>query len=72
MRERESIEIGECKALDCVLAQLRDLRSRVPNRADAQVTLGGDEIFGWRVNVTYYRELTAEEWALQAKYGASL
>ncbi len=67
-RDTEIIEIGECRSLHCVIDRLQMLRCSLSEDAEAQVKVDGDENFGWRLTVTYYRELTPEEAALDAKY----
>jgi hypothetical protein len=37
--------------------------------AEAEVRMKGDDIFGRRLSITYFRELTAEEAECEARYG---
>lgn len=67
-RDREVIEIGECASLNAVIEWLQMLRRRLSDGADAQVQVGGDDNFGWRITVNYFRELTAEEAELEDRY----
>jgi hypothetical protein len=66
--DREIIDIGECASLDAVIEQLQCLRSRLSEEAQAMVKVDGSDHFGWRLNVTYLRDATAEEVALEARY----
>lgn len=67
-RDREIIEIGECVSLNTVIEGLLSLRGRLPEDGEPQVEIRGDEYFGWKLIVTYSRELTAEESELEARY----
>lgn len=69
-RDRELIEIGECTSLDPVIEQLLSFRDSLPPNSDPRLELRGDDNFGWRLVVTYFRDLTAEESELQARYAA--
>lgn len=69
-RDREIIEIGECTSLGAVIEQLQALQDRLPEDSGAQVGVHGDDNFGWRITVTYSRELTAEESELESRYGS--
>ena len=69
-RDREIIEIGECTSLGAVIERLQALQDSLPNDSEAQVEVRGDENFGWRIAITYSRELTAEESELEGRYGS--
>jgi hypothetical protein len=67
-RDKEIIEIGECAPLAFVIDRLQAFRSGLAEDSEAEVKLGGDDCFGWRLTVTFFRELTSEEAALEARY----
>ena len=67
-RGREIIQIGVCMPLDAVLERLQSLRLGFPDDAEPMVQVNGDDNFGWRLTVTYWREASAEELELEAKY----
>ena len=67
-RDKEIIEIGECAPLAFVIDRLQAFRSGLAEDSEAEVKLGGDDCFGWRLTVTFFRELTTEEAALEARY----
>jgi hypothetical protein len=69
-RDREIIEIGDCTSLDTVIERLVSLRGSLQDNSEPQVAVGGDDNFGWRIAVTYFRDLTAEEIELHARYTA--
>jgi hypothetical protein len=67
-RDKEIIEIGECASLDSVIDRLQTFRSGLAEDSQAEVKIGGDDYFGWRFTITFFRELTPEEAALEARY----
>ena len=67
-RDKEIIQIGECASLAFVIDRLLALSSSLPPNSEPEVTIGGNDYFGWRLTVSFSRELTSEEVALEAKY----
>ena len=67
-RDREVIEIGERAPLALVIDRLMTFQSGLTLDSHAEVKIGGDDLFGWRFTITYLREPTPEEIALEAKY----
>ena len=69
-RDREIIEIGECTSLDVLIERLQSLRARLPKSSEAQVQASGDDNFGWRLTVSFFREPTPEEVDLEVRYAS--
>ena len=67
-RDKEIIEIGECASLASVIDSLQACDGRLPPDSQAEVRIGGNDYFGWRLTISFLRELTPEEQALEAKY----
>jgi hypothetical protein len=67
-RDKEIIEIGERASLASVIDRLQTFRSGLAEDSQAEVKIGGDDYFGWRFTITFFRELTPEEVALEARY----
>jgi hypothetical protein len=67
-RDKAIIEIGECASLASVIDRLQTFRSGLAEDSQAEVKIGGDDYFGWRFTITFFRELTPEETALEARY----
>lgn len=67
-RDKEIIEIGECASLASVIDRLQACGARLPPDSQAEVRIGGNDYFGWRLTISFFRELTPEELALEAKY----
>ena len=67
---REYVEIDSHQSLDEVIESLIRVRDSLPGAADAEVRMRGDDIFGRHLCVSYLRDLTSEEAACEARYGA--
>jgi hypothetical protein len=51
-----------------VIDRLEALYSRLVEDADVEVKLDSDDKFGWRMTISYHREIISDEAALAAKY----
>lgn len=70
-RVRDFIEISDHTSLDRLITTLTAIRDSLPETAEPELKMRGDDVFGRRFSISYFRELTAEEAALDAKYGAT-
>ena len=70
-RVKEFIDIGEHISLDELIAKLTEIRDGLPAGAEAELRLRGDEIFGRRITITYFRDQTEEEAELEKRYSES-
>jgi hypothetical protein len=69
-RDKKIIEIGECASLASVIDRLLAFQCDLPEEAEAEVKIGGTDYFGWRFTITFLRELTPEEAAIEATYSS--
>jgi hypothetical protein len=67
-RVKDFIEISDYTSLDRLINTLTAIRDSLPEEAEPELKLKGDDIFGRRLSISYYRELTAEEAACEARY----
>lgn len=67
-RVKDYIEISDYTSLDRLITTLTAIRDSLPETAEPELKLRGDDVFGRRMAITYFRELTAEEVAAAAKY----
>jgi len=67
-RVKDFIEISDHTSLDRLITTLTAIRDSLPENAEPELKMRGDDVFGRRLSICYFRELTAEEAALQAKY----
>lgn len=65
---KEFTEIKDFTTLDALIARLVELRGDLPESADAEVKLRGDEVFGRHLSVSWMRSQTDEEAACEARY----
>jgi len=67
-RVKEFLDIRDHSSLDGLIAKLNELRDRLPPDSDAELRLRGDDVFGRRITITYFRDQTAEEAELERRY----
>ena len=70
-RVKDFIDISEFTSLDDLIRYLETIRDNLPDGHDAEMKIRGDDVFGRRLTITYSREQTPEEMALESKYSAS-
>ena len=70
-RVKEFIEISDHSSLDDLIARLIEVRDSLPEQADAELRLRGDDVFGRKLCVSYFRDQTAEEAECEARYAAA-
>ena len=66
--DKEIIEIGECVPLASVIDRLQSFHSGLAENSQPELKIGGNDYFGWRFTITFFRELTPEEAALEGRY----
>lgn len=69
-RVKDFIDISEYTSLDDLIRYLKTIRDNLPADHDAELNIRGDEVFGRRLTITYFREQTPEELELENKYSA--
>lgn len=67
-RVKDFIEISDYTSLDQLITTLTAIRDSLPEDAEPELKLKGDDIFGRRLSISYLRELTEEEAACDARY----
>ena len=67
-RVKDFIDISEYTSLDQLIHYLETIRDNLPPEHQAEMKIRGDEIFGKRLTITYFREQTPEEAELESKY----
>jgi hypothetical protein len=70
-RVKDFIEISEYTSLDQLINALTAIRDNLPAEAEPELRMKGDDVFGRRLSISYFRELTAEEAACEARYSGS-
>ncbi len=67
-RVKDFIDISEYTSLDDLIRYLETIRDNLPANHDAELRIRGDEVFGRRLTITYFRDQTSDEAELEAKY----
>ena len=65
---RDFVEISDYTSLDGLINVLTAIRDSLPEDAEPELKLRGDDVFGRRLTITYLRELTQEEAECKARY----
>jgi hypothetical protein len=69
-RVKDFIDISEYTSLDDLIRYLETIRDNLPPEHQAEMKIRGDEVFGRRLTITYFREQTSDELELETKYSA--
>jgi len=67
-RVKEFIDISEHISLDELIGKLVEIRESLPDEVEAELRLRGDEVFGRRITITYFRDQTEEEAEIEKRY----
>lgn len=67
-RVKDFIDIEDHASLDELIASLKDLRDRLPDDAEAEMRLRGDDVFGRKLSISFFREQTDEEAECERRY----
>ena len=67
-RVKDFIDISEYTSLDDLIRYLETIRDNLPGDCEAELKIRGDDIFGKRLTITYFREMTSEEADLESRY----
>lgn len=70
-RVKDYIDISEFTSLDTLIRYLETIRDNLPAECGAELKIRGDEIFGKRLTITYFREMTPEEIELESRYAST-
>jgi hypothetical protein len=65
---REYIEIDQIGSLDELISKLHDVQATLPEAAQADVKLRGDDVFGRQLCISFMRPQTDEEAECEARY----
>ena len=67
-RVKDFIDISEYTSLDDLIRYLETIRDNLPADHQAELKIRGDEVFGRRLTITYFREQTPDEIELESRY----
>ena len=60
-RVKDFVDIADQISLDELIEKLAELRESLADPSEAELRLRGDEVFGHRITISYFREQTDEE-----------
>ena len=69
-RVKDFIDISEYTSLDDLIRYLETIRDNLPAEHQAELKIRGDDVFGRRLTISYFREQTPEEVEIESKYSA--
>ncbi len=69
-RVKEYVEISDFTPLNRLIDTLRTVCRNLPEQSEPQLKIKGDDFFGYRLSISYLRELNAEEIELDQRYSA--
>jgi hypothetical protein len=67
-RVKDFIDISEYTSLEDLIRYLQTIRDNLPPEHQAELKIRGDDVFGRRLTISYFREQTPEELELESKY----
>jgi hypothetical protein len=67
-RVKEFVDIEDHVSLDDLIGRLVALRDGLPDESEAELRLRGDEVFGRRITISYFRQQTMEEAEVERRY----
>jgi hypothetical protein len=67
-RVKEFVDVEDHLSIDDLIQKLSEIRDSLPEEAAAELRLRGDEIFGHRMTISYFREQTPEEAEIEQRY----
>jgi len=67
-RVKEFVDVSDHVSIDDLIQKLSAIRDGLPDGADAELRLRGDEIFGRRITISYFRDQTEEEAEVEQRY----
>lgn len=67
-RVKEFVDIGDMLPIDLLIEKLTELRDTLPAESDAELRLRGDDVFGHRITISYFRDQTEEEAECERRY----
>src|ERR687890_705589 len=70
-RVKEFIEIEDHSSLEELIAKLIEVRDALPEASEAELRLRGDDVFGRKLSISYFRDQTAEEAECEKRYATA-
>jgi hypothetical protein len=65
---KDFVEIKDHRSLDQLIERLLEVRASLPEGAEAEIRMRGDDVFGRHLSISFSRPQTDEEAACDARY----
>ena len=67
-RVKDFVEITDQLSLDELIQKLTEVRDSLPDGSEAELRLRGDDVFGRRITISFFRAQTEEEAEVEKRY----
>jgi hypothetical protein len=67
-RVKDFVDVKDHVSIDDLIQKLSEIRDSLPEDAAAELRLRGDEVFGHRITISYFRDQTEEEAEIERRY----
>jgi len=67
-RVKEFVDVADQLPIDELIQKLTEIREGLPADSGAELRLRGDDVFGHRITITYFRDQTDEEAEVEKRY----
>jgi hypothetical protein len=67
-RVKEFVDVADHVSIDELIQKLSEIRENLPKEAGAELRLRGDDVFGHRITISYFRDQTEEEAEIERRY----
>lgn len=67
-RIKEFVDVADHVSIDDLIIKLTEIRDGLEADAHAELRLRGDEVFGRRITISYFRAQTDEEAEIERRY----
>jgi hypothetical protein len=67
-RVKDFVDIDDHVSIDELIEKLAELRDSLGGDAEPELRLRGDEVFGHRITISYFRDQTDEEAETERRY----
>jgi hypothetical protein len=71
-RIKEFIDITDHNSLDELISKLTEVRDSLPADNEAELRLRGDDVFGRKLSISYFRAQTPEEAECERRYAGAI
>ena len=67
-RVKDYLDVADHVSIDELIEKLTAIRDGLPEGSDAELRLRGDDVFGHRITISYFRPQTDEEAEVERRY----